>query len=131
MLCNKLNCHVWGVDASDEAIRFAEDHYSDERIFYTNKKFPFSLPAETFDFICCIESLEHVSDDKLFLTSLSRALKPSGFLFLSVPNETIQSLALNPNEFHQKHYTHDEINDLVASVGGLAWSNGSDRMYII
>ena len=26
---------------------------------------------------------------------------------------------VNPNEFHQKHYTHDKINDLIASIGGL------------
>lgn len=119
MLCDKLNCHVWGVDASGEAVRFAEEHYSDEQVFYTCKKFPFSLPADTFDFICCIESLEHVAEDKLFLTSLSRSLKPAGYLFLSVPNETIHSLALNPNEFHQRHYTHGEISDLVTAVGGL------------
>jgi 2-polyprenyl-3-methyl-5-hydroxy-6-metoxy-1,4-benzoquinol methylase len=41
---------------------------------------------DTFDYIFCIEVLEHVINPYFVLNEIKRILKPGGFLILSVPN---------------------------------------------
>ncbi len=42
------------------------------------------LPAGAFDLVICNCVLEHVPDDRAALAAMSRALRPGGFLFLTV-----------------------------------------------
>jgi len=46
-----------------------------------------SLPERSFDCITCLETLEHVSEDKLreFFADVDKLLKPGGILIISVP----------------------------------------------
>ena len=41
---------------------------------------------DTFDYVFCIEVLEHVKNPYFVLMEIKRILKPNGFLILSVPN---------------------------------------------
>jgi len=43
------------------------------------------FPDGTFDFIICIETLEHVVDDRLTIQEFRRLLKPGGRVVISVP----------------------------------------------
>jgi SAM-dependent methyltransferase len=43
------------------------------------------FPDRTFDFIICIETLEHVVDDTLTIQEFRRLLKPGGRVVISVP----------------------------------------------
>jgi SAM-dependent methyltransferase len=43
-------------------------------------------PSESFDFITCIEGLEHLENPFNAIREFSRILKPEGKLFLSLPN---------------------------------------------
>jgi len=43
------------------------------------------LPDDTFDFVLCTQVLEHVPDPLATLKELCRVLKPSGRLFITVP----------------------------------------------
>lgn len=38
-----------------------------------------------FDFVLCLEVLEHVQNPLLFIDNIKRMLKPGGILFLSIP----------------------------------------------
>jgi SAM-dependent methyltransferase len=49
-----------------------------------NRRFP--LADEQFDFISCIEGIEHLEDQFHFVRECHRILKPGGFLVLSTPN---------------------------------------------
>ena len=53
-----------------------------------------------------------MSNDTAMLKLINQCLNVKGKLLLSVPNENLQSLKLNPHPFHFKHYTHKEIIDL-------------------
>jgi ubiquinone/menaquinone biosynthesis C-methylase UbiE len=47
---------------------------------------PFPLPDEQFDFISCIEGIEHLEDQFQFVRECHRVLRPQGILVLSTPN---------------------------------------------
>jgi len=49
-----------------------------------NRKFP--LADEQFDFISCIEGIEHLEDQFQFVRECRRVLRPDGRLVLSTPN---------------------------------------------
>ena len=47
---------------------------------------PFPIEAERFDFISCIEGIEHLQDQFQFVRECHRVLRPDGWLVLSTPN---------------------------------------------
>jgi SAM-dependent methyltransferase len=47
---------------------------------------PFPLEAERFDFISCVEGIEHLEDQFQFVRECHRVLQPDGCLVLSTPN---------------------------------------------
>ncbi|MBZ5499815.1 MAG: methyltransferase domain-containing protein [Acidobacteriia bacterium] len=47
---------------------------------------PFPVAAERFDFISCIEGIEHLEDQFQFVRECHRVLRPNGCLVLSTPN---------------------------------------------
>ncbi len=100
---------ITSVDGSKETINFAKKNYGSKKIKYKHKLFPFKLNKNFYDFIISLESVEHVKDDKVFIETLVNALKPNGIFILSTPNEEKQSLKLNPNRFHYRHYITKEM----------------------
>ena len=100
-----------GIDGSMGAIECANENYLLSNNEYSAKIFPFNLNKK-YDIVISFESLEHVSNDTAMLKLINQCLNLKGKLLLSVPNENLQSLKLNPHPFHFKHYTHKEIIDL-------------------
>jgi len=47
---------------------------------------PFPIEDETFDFVSCIEGIEHLQDPFQFVRECRRILRPTGTLVLSTPN---------------------------------------------
>jgi SAM-dependent methyltransferase len=66
---------------------------------------------ETFDFISALDVLEHIRDDELAISEISRILKKNGIVVITVPNRM---------EFYTKqdkiigHYRRYEINQIVS-----------------
>ena len=98
----------YGIDGSEDAIKCAKDHYSLSNNLYKTKLFPFSS-SKTYDLVICFESLEHVENDSKFISLICNSLKKGGYLLLSVPNENLHPLLLNPHPFHFRHYTCDDV----------------------
>lgn len=124
MISEEIGCFIFGIDASLEAITHANKHFANEKTFYSHKEYPFPLPAQSFDFISCIESIEHVKEYKSLLKAAVKALKVGGYLFLSTPNERLLPLELNPNPFHYRHFTREEIGRLMTDypeIEMVAW----------
>jgi predicted SAM-dependent methyltransferase len=119
---NVLGAHLLGVDGSEEAIRVANRHYATPRTVYAHKCYPFDLPGETYDFITCFESIEHVQEPEALFGTLVHSLNPGGVLFVSTPNEAAMPLALNLKWFrhHLRHFTDADMIALAASRPEIA-----------
>lgn len=111
LAASELKAHVTGIDGSNEAIDIANKHFSTAHTLYSSKCFPFELPRNSYDFIICYESIEHVSAPEALFTVLAQSLKPGGVLFVSTPNEATMPLALNAEWFrhHVKHFRESEL----------------------
>jgi 2-polyprenyl-3-methyl-5-hydroxy-6-metoxy-1,4-benzoquinol methylase len=85
-------------------------------------RIPFA--AESFDFVACTETLEHVADSGLALRELTRVLKPGGHLVVSVPDALPELIARQVSEFyrtdpwgHRRIFTRGSIAWAVEAVG--------------
>lgn len=116
ILATETKSVVHGIDASTAAIQLANEHYGTQNTHFSVKEFPFNLPDETYDFVVSMESVEHVPDSSLLIKALIGAVRPGGFLFLSTPNSKSLSLELTPNKFHYRHFTYDELIEIVAGI---------------
>lgn len=113
LLAQATQVPTLGIDASDEAIAVANSHYATPRTLFVSKLFPFAVPAASFDFVVCVESVEHVRETGQFLRELINALKPGGLLVLSTPNAAVWCLEKNPNPFHYRHFSRGELLQLL------------------
>ena len=77
-----------------------------------------SLPfkGESFDFILAIDVLEHIKDDKKFLSSLVKVIKKGGGLIINVP--AIQSLWTERDRIygHLRRYGKSELINKLNSI---------------
>jgi len=46
---------------------------------------PLPYPANHFDLVICLDTLEHMSDDKRLAAEMARVAKPGGIMIISVP----------------------------------------------
>lgn len=73
---------------------------------------PFSqLQDNSFDRVFSFQVIEHIDNDRLFLTEIHRVLKPGGEAFLTTPNRP-KSLSRNP--WHIREYTGEELASLAS-----------------
>jgi 2-polyprenyl-6-hydroxyphenyl methylase/3-demethylubiquinone-9 3-methyltransferase len=85
---------VTGLDVEPDAIAAAIAHAKQHKlkIEYVCELIE-DYEASSFDFITCMEMLEHVSDPALVIEHCARLLKPGGYLFLSTINRTAKAYA--------------------------------------
>jgi len=69
------------------------------------------LPDESFDLITAVEVLEHVEEDELFVSEVSRVLKPGGTFIMTTPNGDFAKI---PSKDHKRHYELQQLADLLA-----------------
>ena len=70
-----------GLDTNDAKYHFGYE--VPDTVYYDGTTLPFE--DSTFDAILCTETMEHVLDCQFFVSELSRALRSSGTLILTVP----------------------------------------------
>jgi 2-polyprenyl-3-methyl-5-hydroxy-6-metoxy-1,4-benzoquinol methylase len=87
-----------GVDVSESAIAYAREHWQDERTRFEVSDALAFRPAERFDHIVSIETIEHLPDPEAFVAHLVGLLRPGGLLVASVP--TTPSVDANPFHLH-------------------------------
>ena len=109
----------------------ANENYATDKVYFSYKRWPFDLPAHTFDFCFCLESIEHVQNGAAFLDILYKALKPGGVLILSTPNQDLMPIVPKQHKFHVRHYTEKESFDLLKQrkMEIVAWG-GQDVYHI-
>ncbi len=117
ILADRLGGAVIGVDGSAAAIEQARRHHAAPATTFAVLRFPAPLPRRVFDYAVCFESLEHVDDDGALLEALARALRPGGWLWLSVPDRGRMPLEPRVNPFHARHYDPGELRERLGVLG--------------
>jgi ubiquinone/menaquinone biosynthesis C-methylase UbiE len=69
-----------------------------------------NFPDESFDAVFSFQVIEHIEDDKEFLSEISRVLKPGGVFICTTPNI---KTSLSRNPWHVREYTSEELNHLM------------------
>jgi 2-polyprenyl-6-hydroxyphenyl methylase/3-demethylubiquinone-9 3-methyltransferase len=142
----RMGADVEGLDAGADVVAAARAHAEAQglSICYTvGDVIEFAAGrAAQYDFITCLEVIEHVTEIDRFLSAVSSLLKPGGLLLFSTPNRTPLSWAvliagaekitrLIPDGGHdwRKFVTPDELTRHLAQAGlkvdilkGLTWS---------
>ena len=121
------------LDASPAVISNFQKRYPDAKIDIIECYFENFETEERFDIIVLGYILEHVDDPKLILEKFKKFLKPSGRIFITVPNAEVLNRKLghlagmldNMQELsdhdlllgHKRYYTVDSLKDDVESSG--------------
>jgi 2-polyprenyl-3-methyl-5-hydroxy-6-metoxy-1,4-benzoquinol methylase len=82
----KLGYDVYGVDFDENEIALIKENFDIENVFAEDIFKFLKKKQEIFDVISGFEILEHLDKPKEFLNLIYQALKPGGYLILSVPN---------------------------------------------
>ncbi len=102
---------VYGVDASKEAINYATNTYSHDKVeFQVGKAENLPIKDQSIDVLVTFETIEHVKRYEKFLSEIKRVLKPEGLMILSTPNEEVYP---EGNHFHLKEFTKKELEDIL------------------
>ena len=97
------NAEITAVEPDTRVI----DSYADEFNVIGKKLEDIALPDNHFDFVYCMQTLEHVDSASAMLKQIYKALAPGGTLFLEVPNIEAFRFPLNVEEsFIDKHNFH-------------------------
>jgi len=90
-LISKKAKEVVGLEMDEHALKFAKDHYQNDKIVFRKADLtqPLDLPGDCFDIIVSIETIEHIPDHDAMLSEFKRVLKPGGLLVASTVEHQI------------------------------------------
>jgi 2-polyprenyl-3-methyl-5-hydroxy-6-metoxy-1,4-benzoquinol methylase len=115
-LMGEKGYQVTGVDYNDRGIAFAKILVPEARFYHHDLRLLREIKEfqAAFDAVTIIEVIEHIPAEfhKKLLESIHSVLCSKGTLILSVP-----SAGMPMNTWDYKHFTQDEITDLIESVG--------------
>jgi len=86
-LKEKRGCKMLAVEIDKEAAELAKPYY--EKIIVgdiEDEKTLEQLPAKFFDYILCMNVLEHLKEPEKVLVNLKKFLKSDGYLIAGIPN---------------------------------------------
>lgn len=73
-----------------------------------------TLPEASYDAVVCVEVIEHVPEDDLFVKNISRVIKKGGWAYFTTPNgDFIKNEEPNKNPDHVRHYKRQELKTLL------------------
>jgi SAM-dependent methyltransferase len=70
-----------------------------------------------FDCICAFDVIEHVENDRLALRNIGAALKPKGFLFITVPAYSFLWSKSDDYACHKRRYNSKELESKLMDAG--------------
>jgi len=88
----RLGANVTGIDTNKKAIEIAKDHARKSKLKINYKNVDLmDINENKFDFITCMEVLEHVENPELIISQSRKLLKKNGLFIGSTINKTISS----------------------------------------
>jgi ubiquinone/menaquinone biosynthesis C-methylase UbiE len=111
--------HIVGLDVNEDVIQHASRKYRSARCsfkFYDGVNIPYN--DSTFDVVVSFQVIEHVQDDKSFLTEIRRVLKTGGTCLLTTPNRThrVKPDKKPWNRFHIREYYPNELEATLKTI---------------
>lgn len=72
------------------------------------------LEEASYDAVVCIEVIEHVEEDDIFVKNISKVIRHGGWAYFTTPNgDYIKNEGPNKNPDHVRHYTKQELEDVL------------------
>ncbi len=112
-----------GVDYSEAALGFAR-LYNPDATFRNRELRSTGYPDGFFEFIDCIETLEHIAPDQLkfVVGELARILNPSGRMIVTVPSKRLPQ-----QKSHYQHFDLKGISRALFPHFNVISNSGNDR----
>ena len=111
-----------GIDPSEDAIKYATNNYSGERIhFECGMLEKNSCAYSSIDTFLMFETLEHTTNPNEALKNVRACLKQDGLLIGSVPSAEYEALCestYGPNPFHLQRFTKEQITEMLGRYFG-------------
>jgi 2-polyprenyl-3-methyl-5-hydroxy-6-metoxy-1,4-benzoquinol methylase len=108
---------VVGVDKCAEAIAFASSCYARSNVGFRCVDAMTMVGQATFDTIVSFETIEHIEDERSFMTLLRHLARPRCKLFVSTPNEELYPFCPRVNPYHVRHHTPLALEGLLIETG--------------
>lgn len=73
-----------------------------------------TLPDASYDAVVCIEVIEHVEADAIFIKNIAKVIASGGWAYFTTPNgDYIKNEGPNKNPDHVRHYTRLELQTVL------------------
>jgi SAM-dependent methyltransferase len=73
-----------------------------------------TLPDASFDAVVCVEVIEHVEEDDIFIKNIAKVIDKDGWAYFTTPNgDYIKNEGPNKNPDHVRHYKRAELQSLL------------------
>lgn len=106
---------VTGVEIDAATVKHAKANYiADNLRFMQGDALALPLGDDSVDVVVSFETLEHVSDQELFIAEVRRVLRDGGLFIVSTPDRHVySSLEREPNPYHVLELSCSEFTDLL------------------
>ncbi len=102
-----------GIDRVEDFIQIAREFNENENVIFEKRDFMIEkFPAESFDGILFLETIEHVENPAEFLKEFHRILRPNGILIISTPNATALKNMLYALSYRKKEKRESLIQNI-------------------
>ena len=105
---------VIGIDNSPKAIAFCRKKYNRKNLTFMQMNcIDLKFNDGYFDAVVTLDTIEHVSDDRRFLSEIRRVLKNNGICIISTPNSPKHNQKPD-NTYHLREYSKDSLDGLIS-----------------
>lgn len=109
------NLQLFGSELQVAGLRYARQRVHRSTLFQMDAR---HIPMKSrFDVIGAFDVLEHIKEDETVLRSMHGALKPGGWLLLTVPQHRWLWSSVDDNAYHERRYTAKELSDKIDRAG--------------
>lgn len=77
---------------------------------------PLPFRDGTFDYVVSFQVIEHIADDRRFVSEIYRVLRKGGKFIVTTPN---RPMSITRNPWHVREYTSEELYMLLAGFGDV------------
>lgn len=110
-MMSKFANHITAIDPDSGSIEWAKQNRNEPNINYVIGTTDKILGSDNFDYITCLDVIEHIEDYCSLLNDINRLINENGLLFLTTPNRLRESENnLNPrNKLHVQEFSSGEL----------------------
>lgn len=119
------NIRVYSIDVKEDYLEDSRYYFNEEvregRIHFETADLLNPALDHKFDFIICIDVLEHIEDDRRVINNLKNALKPGGYFLMHSPSHYSEEDGAGDDTFVGEHaragYSKENITEKLLSAG--------------